>query len=269
MSRAAIMGILNVTPDSFSDGARFSTPQDAVAAGLRMATEGASILDVGGESTRPGAQPVPEAEELRRVLPVIEALATEARARISVDTMKPAVADACLRVGATLLNDVTGLRDPRMAEVAARHGAGVVLMHMRGTPETMRDLADYADVMKSIIDELAPRVARARAAGIREVYVDPGLGFAKTPLQNYEILARLRELEALGCPVLVGPSRKSFLALAGGMDRPEDRLEGTIAACVIAVMNGASAVRVHDVAACRRALDVVGRVKGESWTSSC
>lgn len=268
MPQAVLMGILNVTPDSFSDGARFASTEEAVDAGRRMAAEGAAIVDVGGESTRPGAEPVPADEELRRVLPVVEALAAEACARISIDTMKPVVADACLRAGATLLNDVTGLRDPAMAEVAARHGAGVVLMHMRGTPQTMRGLAGYTDVMRSIVDELAPRVEQARAAGIEEIYVDPGLGFAKNAEQNYEILARLRELGALGCPVLIGPSRKSFLAMAGGMDRPADRLEGTIAACVIAAMNGAAVFRVHDVAPCRKALDVVARVQGGTWTSS-
>jgi dihydropteroate synthase len=259
--RTRIMGILNVTPDSFSDGGRYAGAEEAVAAGRRMAEEGAAIVDVGGESTRPGAEEVSEEEELRRVLPVVRALAAEGRARVSIDTTKPGVADACLEAGATLVNDVTGLRDPEMARAAARHGAGVVVMHMRGTPRTMRSLTGYGDVVRDVMEELRPRVERAREAGVAEVYVDPGIGFAKTAEQSFELLARLAELKELGRPLLVGPSRKSFLAAVGGMDRAEDRLEGTIAAAVIAALGGAAVVRVHDVAACRKALAVADRVK--------
>jgi dihydropteroate synthase len=269
MTRPILMGILNVTPDSFSDGGRLAGAREAVEAGLRLWQEGAGIVDVGGESTRPGAEPVAAAEELRRVLPVIRELAGRCDARLSIDTMKPEVADACLHAGATLVNDVTGLRDPEMAAVAARHHAGVVVMHMRGTPLDMRGLTEYSDVVRDILAELEPRVALARSAGVSEIYVDPGIGFAKTAAQSYEILARLREFEALGCPLLAGPSRKSFLAAIDGMERAEDRLEGTIAACVIAAMHGAAILRVHDVAPCRKALDVVARVKGAAWTASC
>jgi dihydropteroate synthase len=266
--RTAIMGILNVTPDSFSDGGRFDTVDAAIAAGRRLIAEGSDFLDVGGESTRPGAEPVPEAVELERVLPVIEALSSNSFARLSIDTMKPRVADACLRAGATLINDVTGLRDPAMAKVAARHGAGVVIMHMRGTPQNMREQAHYSDVMSEIKAELAPRVQIARGAGIREIIVDPGIGFAKTPAQSIEILRRLQELEALGCPILIGPSRKSFLAELPDMADSHARLEGSLAAAVIGAMNGASIVRVHDVLASRKALNVVDAVKGAAWTRS-
>lgn len=263
------MGILNVTPDSFSDGGRFFGVDEAIAAGRRMADDGAAFVDVGGESTRPGADAVSEEEELRRVLPVVRALAADRRARVSIDTMKAAVADECLRAGATLVNDVTGLRDPEMAKVAARHGAGVVVMHMRGTPLTMRSQAEYGDVVRDVMGELRPRVALARVAGVGEVYVDPGIGFAKTAEQSFELLARLMEFGELGCPVLIGPSRKSFLAAIEGMEKAEDRLEGTLAAAVIGALAGAAVVRVHDVAACRKALAVADRVKGSGWTGSC
>ncbi len=255
------MGILNVTPDSFSDGGIYPTLDAALDRARRLISDGADIIDVGGESTRPGAEPVTEDVELRRVLPVVEALAEDARARVSIDTMKPGVAAACLSAGATLVNDVTGLRDPKMAETAARFGSGIVIMHMRGTPATMRQHASYTDVVAEIKTELEPRVNLARAAGIQEVIVDPGLGFAKTPAHNFAILRRLREIESLGCPILVGPSRKSFLASLPGMDRIEDRLEGTLAAAVIAALNGASIVRVHDVLECRKALAVADAVR--------
>ncbi len=258
--RVQLMGILNVTPDSFSDGGLYPTLRAALDGAHRLIEDGAEIVDVGGESTRPDAEPVPEEVELRRVLPVVEALAAEGRARVSIDTMKPRVAAACLNAGASLLNDVTGLRDPRMAEAAARYAAGVVVMHMRGTPQTMRGEAQYEDVVGEVKAELASRVGLARSCGVAEIYVDPGIGFAKNAGQSFEILARLREFEELGCPILVGPSRKSFLGTLHGMEKVEDRLEGTVAAAVIAAMNGAAVIRVHDVRACRKALAVVEAV---------
>lgn len=266
MSRTQVMGILNVTPDSFSDGGRFATPEEAVEEARRLTAEGADIIDVGGESTRPGAAPVSEAVELRRVLPVVELLALDPRIRVSIDTMKPRVAAACLQAGATLINDVSGLADAEMARVAAAAGAGVVIMHLRGTPQTMRQFAVYSDVMAEIISELRPRVEQARAAGVREIYVDPGIGFAKTPAQSFEILRRLGELRELGCPILVGPSRKSFLGVLPGMDEIGERLEGTIAAVVLGAWHGASIVRVHDVRPVRKALSVVDAVRGTAWT---
>ena len=266
MARTLVMGILNVTPDSFSDGGRFATPDEAVEEARRLIAEGADIVDVGGESTRPGAHPVPEDVELERVLPVVELVALDPRVRVSIDTMKPRVAAACLEAGATLINDVSGLADPEMARVAAAAGAGVVIMHMRGTPQTMRQHAVYRDVMREVIEELRPRVERARGAGVREIYVDPGIGFAKTPAQSFELLRRLGELRDLGCPILIGPSRKSFLGVLPGMEDISERLEGTIAAAVIGAMNGASIVRVHDVRPVRKALSVADAVRGEIWT---
>ncbi len=248
-----IMGVLNVTPDSFSDGGRFLHVDDALRHARQLIAEGAAILDIGGESTRPGAETVPAAEELRRVIPVLEALRSETAVRLSIDTMKSEVAEAAVRAGATLINDVTGLRDPAMRAVAARHGAGVVIMHMRGTPQTMRGLTEYWDVVAEVKEFLASRAAAARAAGISEIILDPGIGFAKTAAQSFALLRRLGEFAELDCPILIGPSRKSFLASVPGMERAEDRLEGTLAAVAIGVLNGAAIIRAHDVAACRKA----------------
>lgn len=256
------MGILNVTPDSFSDGGRFAHLDQAVEQAYRLVEEGASILDIGGESTRPGAQPVSEEEELHRVLPVIEALAGRLEARLSIDTYKPGVAEACLRAGAGMINDVTGLRDARMASVAAAHGAAVVIMHMRGTPATMNQETAYTDVVAEVKEFLGRQAAAARAIGVDEIILDPGIGFAKTAPQSFELLRRLGELCDLGCPLLIGPSRKSFLGTLPGMEDPGSRLEGTLAASVIGVMQGASIVRVHDVRECRKALAVADAVKG-------
>ena len=256
-----VMGIVNVTPDSFSDGGRFLEKESALRHARQLAEEGADILDVGGESTRPGSDSVTVEEELRRVLPVIEALSREAVATISIDTMKPAVADACLRAGARIVNDVSGLRDPAMRRVAARHDAAVVIMHMQGTPKTMQQAPRYNDVVQDIAAYLSEQASLARQAGIRDIAIDPGIGFGKTAAHNYEILARLNELAGLGYPLLLGPSRKSFLAKTPGATVDEQRLEGTIAACVVAAMNGANVLRVHDVAACKRALRVVDAIR--------
>ncbi len=247
------MGVLNVTPDSFSDGGRYLQLEAALQQARRLISEGAAILDIGGESTRPGADPVPAAEELRRVIPVLAALRAESSVRLSIDTMKPEVAQAALLAGATLINDVTGLRHPAMIEVAARLNAGIVIMHMRGTPQTMRGLIGYADVVADVKQFLARQVEAARAAGIAEIIIDPGIGFAKTPAQSFTLLRRLGEFAELGCPILIGPSRKSFLASIPGLERPEDRLEGTLAAVAIGVLHGATVIRAHDVAACRKA----------------
>jgi len=256
------MGVLNVTPDSFSDGGRYLRAADAVAHGVRLADEGADIVDVGGESTRPGSDPVGEQEELDRVAPVVEGLAGRMRARISIDTYKPRVAEECLRLGATLLNDVTGLADPRMIRLAAERGAGVVIMHMRGEPKTMQQDVRYEDVVAEVGVFLDDRARRARAAGIQEVIVDPGIGFGKTAAHNFEILARLGELVSLGYPVLVGPSRKSFLGSLASKLPAAERLEGTLAAVAVSVLHGASIVRVHDVLEAKRVVEVVDAVRG-------
>jgi dihydropteroate synthase len=254
------MGVLNVTPDSFSDGGRYLHADDAVAHGVRLADEGADIIDVGGESTRPGSDPVGEQEELDRVAPVVERLAGKVRARISIDTCKPGVAAECLRLGATLVNDVTGLADRRMIGAAAERGAGVVVMHMRGEPKTMQQDVHYGDVVAEVRSFLDERARRARDAGIAEVFVDPGIGFGKTAAHNFEILRRLDEIVSLGYPVLVGPSRKSFLGSLASKLPATERLEGTLAAVAVSVLNGAAIVRVHDVLQTKRVVEVVDAV---------
>ncbi|HEX9305930.1 MAG TPA: dihydropteroate synthase [Anaeromyxobacter sp.] len=258
-----LMGIVNATPDSFSDGGRFLDPDAAVAEALRHAEEGADLVDVGGESTRPGAPPVPVEEELRRVVPVIERL----RARgfllpISVDTCKGEVARAALAAGADLVNDVTGLRDPELGRAVARAGVPVVLMHMRGTPADMAARAVYDDVAAEVAAELRAALARAAAAGVsaESTILDPGIGFAKTAEQGVELLARVGELRALGRPLLVGPSRKSFIGKLTGAP-VGDRVPGTLAAVTACVLAGVELLRVHDVAACRQAALVAAALR--------
>jgi dihydropteroate synthase len=263
LDRPVVMGILNVTPDSFSDGGRFFDPSDAVAQARRMAAEGADLVDVGGESTRPGAPAVSADEEAARVVPVIRALRQALDVAVSVDTRKAAVARAALAAGADVVNDVSGLADAEMAPVVAASGAGLVLMHMRGTPETMQRLTDYGDVVDDVAAELAASLARADAAGIarERVVLDPGIGFAKTAEQNLELIASLERIQArLGRPVLLGPSRKSFIGtLLGGLAAGE-RDAGTVGACVAGLARGARLFRVHDVRAARQALDVAWAV---------
>lgn len=246
------MGVINVTPDSFSDGGAYDDVEAAVAAGMRMAEEGADLLDVGGESTRPGSQPVGESEERRRILPVVERLARAVSVPISVDTYKSAVAADALAAGASIVNDVSGLRsDPALAAVVARHRAPIVLMHTRGRPADMYRQAVYHDVVDEVLDELRESIAFARGAGVpaSQIVVDPGLGFAKDEAHSYEALARLAAFHDLGHPLLVGPSRKSFLARAVGRTaRPAARDWGTAAAVTAAVLAGAHIVRVHAVA---------------------
>jgi dihydropteroate synthase len=256
------MGVLNVTPDSFSDGGAFLEPDAAVAHGRQLAAEGADMIDVGGESTRPGAEPVPAGEELRRILPVVERLAEEAEAPISIDTRKAEVARAGLAAGATFVNDVSALRgDPDMAPVVGAAGADLCLMHMRGEPGTMQDDPRYDDVVAEVRSFLEERLAFAVAEGIPEgrIWLDPGIGFGKTLDHNLELLRRLGEIVAIGCPVIVGASRKRFIGALTG--RPEgERLAGSLAAAVVACDRGAAMVRVHDVAATREALAVAAGV---------
>jgi dihydropteroate synthase len=246
-----IMGVVNVTPDSFSDGGLFLDADAAVEHGLRLVEEGADILDVGGESTRPGAEPVGEDEELRRVVTVIERLAQAGGARLSIDTTKVTVARAALDAGATLVNDVSAFRfDPGMAGLVAETGAGCCLMHMLGEPRTMQEDPRYEDVVSDVKAFLEERLAFAVSEGVPEerVWLDPGIGFGKTVEHNLELLRRLDEIVAIGRPVVVGTSRKSFLGtLVGGRDQA-DRLPGTIATNVVALERGASVFRVHDVA---------------------
>jgi len=259
------MGVLNVTPDSFSDGGRYLDPTEAVAQGRRLVAEGADIVDVGGESSRPGARPVDEATELRRVVPVVEALASEVR--VSVDTVKPAVARAAVAAGASLVNDVSAT----LADVAAEIGAGYIVMHRQGTPATMQQAPHYDDVVAEVSEFLATRAAHAAQTGIDEVWIDPGIGFGKSHEHNLTLLRHLDRLVALGHPVLVGTSRKGFLGrLVARSDdgrpgrvpgaevaRIEDRLEASLTTATWAMAQGAAMVRVHDVLPTVQAAKVV------------
>jgi dihydropteroate synthase len=253
-----IMGVLNVTPDSFSDGGEWFDFGAAVERGRVLVAEGADIVDVGGESTRPRANPVAQAEELRRVVPAVETLAGLG-AQISVDTMKPAVAAAAIAAGATYVNDVTAFRhDPAMAGLVAEHGCDCCLMHMLGEPRTMQDDPRYDDVVDDVKAFLAERTAFAVREGIAEsrIQVDPGIGFGKTVAHNLELLRRLDEIVALGFPVVIGTSRKSFLGRLTGREDPHERVAATVATSVLALERGATVFRVHDVAATADALAV-------------
>jgi len=257
------MGIVNVTPDSFSDGGRFASVEAAAAHARALAAEGADLVDLGGESTRPGAPPVPAAEELARVVPVIARLRAGGFALpISVDTSKPEVARAALDAGADLVNDVQALAAPGMAELVASRGVPAVLMHMRGTPADMNARAVYRDVVAEVRAELLEAVLRAERRGVprARLVLDPGLGFAKTAEQNLALLAGLGGLRQLGCPLLVGPSRKSFIGKLTGAAVGE-RLPGTLAAVTACVLAGAELLRVHDVAAARQAAIVAAAIR--------
>ncbi len=261
--RTLVMGVLNVTPDSFSDGGRFLEPAAALARAREMLDEGADLIDVGAESTRPGAAPVPADEQLVRLAPVVEVLAGEPRATLSIDTADARVAERALALGAHVVNDVSALGDPAMAGVVAGSGAGLVLMHMQGVPRTMQDDPRYEDVAREVRAFLAARLEAAVAAGIpaERIALDPGLGFGKSARHNLELLARLEELGALGRPLLVGASRTRFLGAV--LDLPVDqRLEGGLAAAAIAALHGARIVRTHDVRATARALRVAEAIAG-------
>jgi dihydropteroate synthase len=264
VSDFTLMGVVNVTPDSFSDGGLYLDADKAIAHGIELAEEGAAILDVGGESTRPGAEPVDADEELRRVLPVLEGLAGIG-AQLSIDTSKAAVASEALRAGATLVNDVTALRgDDRMAEVVAASGATCCLMHMLGEPRTMQDDPRYDDVVSDVKAFLEARMRFAVQRGIEEarIILDPGIGFGKTLEHNLELLRRLDELVALGRPVLVGASRKTFIGRITGRADPLDRVAGSVAINVLAYERGARLFRVHDVAPTKDALAVAAATAG-------
>jgi dihydropteroate synthase len=258
---AKLMGIVNVTPDSFSDGGEFLDSGAAIAHGSELVAEGADILDIGGESTRPGAAAVGAEEEKRRVVPVIEALAGEATVPVSIDTSKAEVAAAAIDAGAAIVNDVTALGDPEMAPLLAERGTELILMHMQGSPRTMQEHPVYDDVVDDVRAFLAQRIERAAAAGVAEekIWIDPGIGFGKTVDHNLELLRRLGELRDLGRPILVGTSRKSFIGKLTGAAVGE-RLGGTIATGVLAVANGADALRVHDVGPMREALVAAGAI---------
>jgi len=258
------MGILNLTPDSFADGGLHLDVDRAVAAGLAMAADGADILDIGGESTRPGADPVPADEELRRVLPVLERLAAETQVPLSIDTYKASVAREAIARGATVVNDISGLQyDPDLGGVAADTGAALVLMHTRGRSRDMYDRAVYADPAADVTTELGDAIDRAERAGVERerIIVDPGLGFAKRAEHSFDVLARLERVAALDRPILCGASRKSFLTAALGDRPPEDREWGTAAAVTAAVLFGAHIVRVHNVRAMADVVRVADRIR--------
>jgi dihydropteroate synthase len=257
----AVMGVLNVTPDSFSDGGQFLAPAAALRHGLRMVEEGARIIDIGGESTRPGAKPVTVGEELARVVPMIAALRAESDVFISVDTSKPEVMLAAVDAGADIVNDVRAFAEPGALAAAARSGAGICLMHMKGEPRTMQDAPNYSDVLGEVSAYLAQRVSAAEVAGIprARMAVDPGFGFGKRVVDNLALLRELGRIAALGIPVVVGLSRKSLLAKLTGRE-VVDRTAGSVALATIAVLNGARIVRAHDVAATVDAVRVAAAV---------
>jgi dihydropteroate synthase len=262
-NKTLIMGILNVTPDSFSDGGLFYDQKKAVERGFQIQEEGADIIDIGGESTRPGSQTVPVDAEIKRVVPVIDALVKKIKVPISIDTKKSKVAKAAIEAGAEIINDISALNlDKNMAKIAADTGAGLILMHMRGTPKNMQkgDLL-YRDLMGEIIIHLQKAIDKAKNAGVKKesIVVDPGVGFGKTPEDNYKIIKYLRELKTLGMPVMIGTSRKSFIGkLTGG--KPEERQEGTAASVTASILNGCNIIRVHDVAAMKKVVAVADAV---------
>jgi len=259
-SRTHIMGILNVTPDSFSDGGKFQNVDQAVRYAMKMVEDGADIIDVGGESTRPGSEPVPLDEELRRVIPVIERLVKLTNIPISVDTYKSEVAERALNSGAVIVNDISGLQfDKSMSKTVAQLKASIILMHIKGTPRTMQIAPEYKNLIEDVCSYLETSVRIAKENKIEQIIVDPGIGFGKTLQHNLEILRRLNEFKRFGFPILIGPSRKSFIGKI--LDLPVDqRLEGTIAAVVVGVMNGANIVRVHDVREVKRAVQVIDAI---------
>ena len=265
LDRPLVMGIVNVTPDSFSDGGLHDDPLSALEHGRVLAAAGAGILDIGGESTRPGSDPVSTEEETARVVPVVGALTHGLDTPLSVDTRRPEVAAACVREGASIINDVSGFRDPAMMEVAAGCDAGLVVMHMLGEPRTMQDDPHYDDVVREVCDYLLRRANELERAGVvsERIALDPGIGFGKTLAHNLEILRRLEEFVALGYPVVVGASRKRFIGEVTGEAEPARRVAGSVAAALWAASRGAHILRVHDVAETVQALRVTGAIARE------
>lgn len=268
--RTLIMGVLNVTPDSFSDSGRFYAEEHAIVQALRMEREGADLIDIGAESTRPGSQRVTIEEELRRLLPVLGGVRRLLKIPISIDTQKAEVAEAAIKAGAQIINDISGLRsDPRVAEVAAKHGVPLILMHMRGEPRTMQKGPFAHDVIKDVTQGLRKSVAIAKKAGVKQsqIILDPGIGFGKNYAQNYELLQKLSQLAKLGCPLLVGTSRKAFIgATLARNSQPlpaEERIWGTAATVSASILHGAQIVRVHDVAAMVQVAKVSDRIAGQ------
>lgn len=262
LNRPHVMGIVNVTPDSFSDGGNYTSTEKAIAHALALIADGADVLDIGGESTRPGATPVPLDEELRRVVPVIEQLAKLTKVPLSIDTYKPEVMRAAIAAGVDIVNDVRALQEERALEIVANSNVGVCLMHMQGTPQTMQQNPTYVDVVTEVMDFLRARQLSANQAGIpnHRILLDPGFGFGKRTVHNIALIQQLEKIESLGQPLLVGLSRKSVLGQIIGADDVNVRLHASLAASVIAAMKGAKIIRVHDVKATADALKVVAAV---------
>lgn len=264
--RTLIMGILNVTPDSFSDGGQYQDAESAIRHCIQMAEDGADVIDIGGESSRPGSEPVSADQELSRVIPVIEALANQIEIPISIDTYKPEVARAALDAGASIINDITGLADERMRSLAAERKVPAIIMHMKGTPRNMQENPEYDDVVSEIMAFFRERIALAVEAGLPEEYliIDPGIGFGKTLEHNLEIIRNLADFKTLGRPILIGTSRKAFIGnILGGLP-PTERLQGTAATVAISIMNGANIVRVHDVKEMSKVAKMADALKPDS-----
>ena len=259
-----VMGIVNVTPDSFSDGGKFFSPEDAISHASKLIRQGADIIDIGGESTRPGAEQISESEELRRVIPVIEKIRFEnPKKLISIDTTKASVAKHAIEVGADIINDVSGLSfDNNMIDIVARFNTPVIIMHMKGNPQNMQLNPEYKDIVNEILDFFKKKIKIAIQSGINRklIILDPGIGFGKTVEHNFELLSRLNELNVLELPIMIGPSRKSFIGITLDLP-PEDRIEGTAAAVSAGVMNGASIVRVHDVKSMKRVIKIIDKIR--------
>ena len=266
--RTHIIGILNITPDSFSDGGLYFRQDRAIARAVEMVEEGADIIDIGGESTRPYADPVDEDEEMRRVIPVIEKLSGEISVPISIDTTKATVAEAAIRVGAQIVNDISALHfDPRMAAIVAKYRSGVILMHMKGSPKDMQNNPEYTDIIGEIVEYLNQSILTALGAGISQdkIIVDPGIGFGKKWPDNFLIINRLNEFQTLNCPLLVGVSRKSFIGKALGLPE-EERIMGTAAAITASILNGVHIVRVHDIKEMAQVVNIADRIKNATET---
>jgi len=258
--KTLIMGVLNITPDSFADGGRFNDLETAVAHGKKMASDGADLIDIGGESTRPGSTPISEKEEIARILPVVKRLLDEVSIPLSIDTYKPQVAAACLKAGAHLINDITGMTSPEMRKLIAQYEVPVVIMHMKGSPKTMQQNPFYRDVLEEISSFFYHQIATVHNEEIQQIIIDPGIGFGKTIEHNLKILKYLEVFKVHGCPILVGPSRKSFIGEITDLSVKE-RLDGTLAAVTAAVLNGANILRVHDVKECKQAVQVADAIR--------
>ena len=257
-NRTLIMGILNITPDSFSDGGKYININKAIKRALQMVKDGADIIDIGGESSRPGADSISAQVELARDRPIVAKLIKKIKVPISIDTYKPEVADACLKLGASIINDITGI-DVEMRKVVAKHKATVVIMHKQGQPKTMQKNINYNNIINDIKKFLKDRVEKARQAGIHDIIIDPGIGFGKTLEHNLLIIKNLSEFKKLKYPILIGTSRKSFIGKITG-ENEDNRLEGTIASNAVAIMNGANVIRVHDVKECKKAAQIVDAI---------